>query len=225
MSGEFPRGFVETWEDFEKDNVTNFTETVASSATQDVSSKHGGWWVQTLAGDDADALLLAGERCYEVDEGHPLIFETRLYVTDADKASVFVGFTDDNAESVAVVIEDEDGTLNTVATDAFGFMLEGEQDATWQVMGVQTDVDNTQAALTSAADAGDSVIQTLRLEANPNSSGTVYHFIDGKLCTTNGTKTSWFGSGIVFCVALSSDDRATAYTACYDYIYACAPRS
>ena len=217
-----PREKVELWEDFTRDNVTPLRETVLDSATQDIStSKHGGWWTQTLAGDDADCCILAGELAWEVDEGHPVIFETRLFVTDADKASVFVGLTDANTES-AMIIEDEGGTLLTTPDDAFGFMLEGEQDTTWQVMGVQNTVDNTQAVVVGADDAADSTIQTLRFEANPNDSGTVYHFINGLLVST---KTSWFRSSIVYCPALASDDRATAYTADYDYLYVCAPRS
>jgi hypothetical protein len=219
MSGEYPRGMLELYEDFLHDNGS-LTEVVASSATQDVHEKHGGWWEQNLAGDGGDACLLGGERAFEVDEGHPLIFETRLYVSDVSVASVFVGMSDSNADSV--VYEDEDGTLESVATDVFGFMLEGEQDETWQAVATDTDVDKTQDAMTLSADAADNVIQTLRLEANPNDSGTAKYFIDGELVKT---KTSWFDSGIVFCPVLSSDDRDSAYNVYYDYLYCAAPRS
>ena len=220
MSGEYPRGMMEIFEDFLGDNSAGLTEVVAGGTSQDATSKHGGWWVQTLAGDEGDACCIATEVAFEVDEGHPLIFETRLYVTDADKASVFAGFSDANSDSV--IIEDEDGALNTVATDAFGALLEGEQDLTWQAVAVDSDVDKTQDPFDEGADAADSVIQTLRIEANPNDSGTAKYFLDGELCLT---KTIWFDSGIVYCAAVSSDDRAGAYTTNIDYIYVKAPRS
>jgi hypothetical protein len=222
MATDSPFGFVTLWEDFTRDNVTNLVETAASSATQDVISRHGGWWRQVLAGDDADALCLAGENAWEVDEGAPLVFETRLQTSVAASTSIFVGMSDANSDSV--VIEDEDGTINTVATDAFGFLLEGEQDATWQRMGVQNDSDNTQAAFTGTTDAANSTTQTLRMEAYASSSGTVLYFIDGKLCGS-GSPTSWFRSSIVYTFVLSSDDRGTAYNADYDYVFVEAPRS
>lgn len=221
-----PRGLVELWEDFTRDNVTNLVETVHTSATQDISTaKHGGWWTQTITSNEADDAILAGELAWEVDEGSELTLETRLFVTDADKASIFAGMSDANTET-AMIIEDEDGTLLTTPDDAFGFMLEGEQVTDpvqgWQVVGVQNTVDNTQAVVVGADTVADSTVHTLRLEANPNSSGTVVHFVDGKLVNTS---TSWFRSNIVYCPIVACDSRGTAYTTSYDYIYCCAPRS
>lgn len=223
MSGEYPRGTLELFEDFLGDNASNLTENVAGSTTQDVDAIHGGWWKQILAGDGGDACSIAGEVAFEVDEGHPLIFETRLYTSDADMSSIYVGMSDENSD--AVVIEDEDGELNTVATDAFGFLLEGEQTTdpvqAWQAVAVDTNVDKTQDVISGCTVAND-VIHTLRLEANPNDSGTVKYFIDGELLKT---KTAWFDSGTVFCPVLSSDDRDAAYNVYYDYLYCSAPRS
>ena len=147
--------------------------------------------------------------------------EVRLSVSDVSVASIFVGFTDDE-DDTGPPIEDEDGTLAATAADAFGFLLEGEQDETWQAVGIDTDVHETQYALTTADDAADGVIQTLRLEANPNDSGTVKYFVDGKLV---GTRTGWFDSSIVFCAVVSQDGRAAATNVDVDYIYVSAPRS
>jgi len=219
---DFPRGTLEVFEDFGGDNSAVLTETQGNNGSQDCGSKHGGWWVQTMTADEDSAALIATELAFEIDEGHPFIGEVRLYSSDVSVSSIFVGCTDDNAESGAVVIEDEDGTLNTVAKDAFGFLLEGEQDETWQIVGVQNDIDNTQEVLTKATDAADDVIQTLRIEANPNDSGTVKFFVDGKPVAT---KTGWFRSGIVYCFGVSCDGRAGVYTTNIDYIYASAPRS
>ena len=210
------------WEDFLRDNVTDLNETVVSGATQDVTNKHGGWWRQVMAGDDADAALIAGERMFEADEGFPLIFEAGVRSSTGNTTAAFLGLTDDPVETVAVVLEDEDGTLNTVATDAVGFMLEGEQDLTWQAMGVQNDVDNTQLALTLGADFAADTTQYVRMELNPNDSGTVLYFIDGLLVST---RTSYFRSEIVYCPAINSDDRSTAFNFDIDFIYASAPRS
>lgn len=223
MSGEFPLGMCELWEDFLKDNVTNLVETAVDSGTQDITDKHGGWWRQTLPAGELDALSIAGERAWEVDEGHPLIFETRLVVSAVTDFCVCVGFGDDvDSDSLAILFEDEAGSLSSNAADGFAFMVEGDQDATWQAVAVDTDVDETQVALTDGADVAAATVQTLRLEANPNDSGTVKYFIDGELVKT---KTSWFDSSIVYCPILSSDDRGTSATVDYDYLYVSAPRS
>lgn len=223
MSGEYPRGMLELWEDFLTDNVTNLVETAVDSGTQDILDKHGGWWRQTLPAGEADALSIAGERAWEVDEGHPLIFETRLVVSAVTDFCVCVGFGDDvDSDSLAILIQDEAGSLTSNAADGFAFMVEGDQDATWQAVAVDTDVDETQVALTNGADVAAAIVQTLRLEANPNDSGTVKYFIDGELVST---QTGWFDSSIIYCPILSSDDRGTAATVDYDYLYVSAPRS
>lgn len=218
-----PRGVTILDEDFHSDSPTasRWIETVASSATQDILNRHGGWWRQVMAGDDGDATLIAWEQTWEIDEGAPIVMEVRLRTSDSDKSSIFVGFTDNNAESGGVVIEDEDGTLNTVATDAYGFLLEGQQDETWQAVGVDTDVDNTQAAMTNTTDAADDTTQTVRMEAHTVSSGTVLYYVDGIL---GSTRTSWVDTSLVLCPAVSCDDRGTAYNLDTDYVYVRAVR-
>ena len=200
--------------------ASRWIETVASSATQDITDRHGGWWRQVLAGDDGDATLIAWELTWEIDEGFPLIMETRVRTSVAASTSVFIGFTDNNAESGAVVIEDEDETINSVATDAYGFLLEGEQDLTWQAVGVDTDTDKTQAVMVGTTDAANSTTQVVRTEANPNDSGTVLYFVDGIL---GSTRTSWVDTSLVLCPAVSCDDRNVAYNFDIDYVYVRAP--
>lgn len=223
MSGEFPRGLVEFFEDFLVDNASGasgLTETV-SGAAWDITDKHGGWFRSTGSTGEGDYSVLAGELTWEVDEGHPLVMEVRLKISDVSVASVFVGFTDAVADT-GPPIKDEDGALGATAADAFGFLLEGEQDETWQAVAIDTSVHETQDPLTDEADAADGVIQTLRLEANPNDSGTVKYFIDGKLVET---KTGWFDSSILYCPVVSTDGRAAATNVDIDYIYVSAPRS
>lgn len=213
------KGIVEEMHHFTRD-ISDYVETVASGATIDIQNRHGGWLVFTLAGDDLDAAMLGAEAVWEVDEGFPLIFEARIEISDVSVSSVFVGMSDANTETGGIVIEDEDGTLNTVPTDAFGFLLEGEQDGTFQAVGVQNDTDNSQVALTSAADPADATAVVLRMEADPNDSGTVRYFVDGKLVAT---QTSWFRSSILYTPVIACDDRGTAYTLHVDYWMVSAP--
>ncbi|KKL94662.1 hypothetical protein LCGC14_1862430 [marine sediment metagenome] len=221
MSGEYPRGFVELFEDFTRDNVTSLNQG-SSGGSQDITDKHGGWFGLTTASGATDYAWISGELSWEVDEGHPLIFETRLAVSSTTDFNVSVGFTDDTAEANAIIFTDEAGALVSECADGFAFMVEGDQDLTWQAVAVDTNVDETQVALTLGADIVASTIQTLRMEANPNNSGTVKYFIDGELVST---QTGWFDSGIVFAPGLSSDDRGTSSNVDYDYLYVSAPRS
>lgn len=219
MSGEYPRGIVELFEDFLTDNVTNFNEG-STGGSEDITNKHSGWWRLTTSTGEGDYAFISGEVAWEIDEGHPLIMEVRVKSDAVASTSCFIGMTD--AVDDQVTIEDEDGTLESDPDDAFGFMLEGEQDVTWQAVAVDSTVDETQVALTKGADAVDDVIQTLRLEANPNDSGTVKYFIDGELVST---QIGWFDSSIVYCPVVSLDGRAAAVNLDIDYIYVCAPRS
>ena len=222
-----PRGDVTFWEEFlnDQDTARPFTETVSAGGAQTFLGKHGGWWRHTVTGDDGDEIMMAAEPMFEVDEGFALIFETRLQTSVSASSSIFVGMTDANTESNGILIEDEDGTMFTAPDDAFGFLLEGEQDETWTVVGVQNTADNNSGApiaVTGSTDAANSVIQTLRMEASPNDSGTVEYFIDGALVST---RTSWFRSSILFGAAASSSDRNTAYLTDFDYFFVNAPRS
>lgn len=224
MSGEFPRGFVELYEDFLVDNGSAsscLTEnTTGTSASEDIHDKHGGWWRFASGGNDDEGISLAGELAWEVDEGYPLIFETRLFTDNAGKSSIFVGMND--AVNDTVVVMDEDGSVVATATDCVGFLLEGEQDETWGTIAVDSGTATSISYLTDATDAADDTIQTLRMELNPNDSGTAEFYIDGQLV---GTRTSFFDSSIVYCPILSSDDRATSYNPTFDYLYVSAPRS
>ena len=219
MSGEYPRGFVELFEDFTRDNVTSLNQ-ASTGGSQDITDKHGGWFGLTTASGGGDYAYITGELAWEVDEGHPLIFEVRQKIDDVSVCSAYVGMTD--AVNDNVIIEDEGGTLESDPDDAFGFMLEGPQDETWQAVAVDSGTDETQDPLTNGTDAADGVIQTLRMEANPNDSGTVLYFIDGELVKT---KTEWFDSSIVYCPAVAVDGRSSVCTLDIDYIYVCAPRS
>lgn len=224
MAGETARGEVmfDAADDFTHDNVTDLNETVVNTGAQDVRNKHGGWWRQVIGGNDADAVLIAGERVFEIDEGEPVIFETRLQVSDVSVASVWVGLTDDPVESIAIPYENEDGVPNTVADDSVGFLLEGEETVSWTAVGAQNTVANTAEILTTGPAGSDGITITLRMELWAHTSGYVEYYINGDLVAT---KTNWFRSGILFVPAVACDDRGTTYTVDYDYVICRAPRS
>lgn len=194
--------------------------TVASGATFARLAINGGAGVITMGGDDADVVSVFGPRAYEPDECGLGWFQTRLRTSDVSKSSIAVLMTDSDADTVT--IEDEDGALNTVPTDAFGILLEGEEDETWQTVGVGNDVDDTQRATTNIDDLTDNEWTTVRIEydRNGNAAQTVVRyrvFIDGVLLKTAGTDTSGWTvsaarSSIVYCPVVSVDDRGTAYT-------------
>jgi hypothetical protein len=175
----------------------------------------------TLAGDDADVVSVFGPRAYEPDEAGRMWMQARIRSSSVVAASIFVGFTDSDADTV--IIEDEDGTLNTVPTDAFGVLLEGEQDVTWQTMGVGNDVDDTQYASDNISDLAAATWTTVYIEADNrgNAARTVVRYrvrIDGTILTTTNTDSEGWTpsvarSSIIYCPVFSADDRGTAYTA------------
>lgn len=236
----FPGAFVTLWEDFLLDNVSetgalsNWLETSAGGGSQDIANVHGGVWRMTIGGDDGDDVLLAGEVVWEVDEGQPLEFETRVKMNAITGIGIYAGMSDANTEASGVnPIADEGGTLTTNATDAVGFMLDesaaGTQETTWQAVGVQNDTDNTQDALDDGADVVADTWQVLRMELTRASSGTARYYI-GKADEYGGgklvaTKTSWYRSSIAMCPIIGADDRAVATNVDWDYIFVQAPRT
>ena len=195
---------------------------VASDATFASKGQNGGVGVITLGGDDADAVAVYGPLGYEPDEAGRIWMRVRFQSSNVAAASLFIGFSD--AITDTVIIADEDGTINTVATDAFGVLLEGEQEGTWQTMGVGNGTDDTQQAVTNLpTDLAASTWTTIFIEGDNqgNSANTVVRYrvwIDGKIMQTastdnQGWTVSAARSRIVYTPAyMSADDRNTAYT-------------
>ncbi|MDZ4249701.1 MAG: hypothetical protein U0990_06380, partial [Candidatus Nanopelagicales bacterium] len=181
---------------------------------------NGGAGRITIGGDDADVVSVFGPRAYEPDECGLGWMQTRIRSSVVATASLFIGMTDSDADTV--IIEDEDGTIQTVPTDAFGVLLEGQEDGTWQTMGVGNDVDDTQFASSNITDLAASTWTTIRIEYDRNGNGaqTVVRYrviIDGVILRTsntdgNGWTVSTARSSIIYCPVVSADDRATAYT-------------
>lgn len=211
----FPISRIRYCDDFTQAQSDNnpWHETNAAGGSQSVHDEHGGWKRHALTAAQTAACLTATGQVIRPDMGAPVTLEIYIRTSDADKSSIFFGLTDDKDEANAVIIEDEDGNLNTVPTDAAGFLLEGEQDLTWQAVGVKGGNDLPQVLLSEMDDAADGVVQVLGLQVWTD--GTVLFFdnrrqvlkVDKML---DPTKT--------YAVAWSSDGRGTAHNVDADYV-------
>jgi hypothetical protein len=152
----------------DNDHIGQYSVHIASGASvTDAGANEGGGLLLIGAADDSGSVQLIGPLDYELDEGAPLSgsVEVNVTVDGGVEAAIFFGLTDQNAAS-EVPMEDEDGTLASLATDAVGFMLEVEQDATWQAVSVLSGTDGAQTTLTSANDYAVGTWQRLRYETN-----------------------------------------------------------
>ena len=154
---------------------------------------------------------MAGDVQYRPDEnGRILWLEGRVRTSNASSASCFFGFTDANNDTV--IIEDEDGNLNTVPSDAAGLLLEGEQLQRFQVVSVRGDNDGPQVDF-NEINIANNEWHVLRIEVNTEG--------DVK-CAVDGFYSDW-QRGILdptkeYCWAFSADGRGTAYNVEIDYL-------
>ena len=207
-------------------DTTNFvagrcTYLIADGTTFGVLAINGGAGRIAIATDVGDALAVYGPLAFEPDECTVAAMQVRIRNSDHSVASVFVGFTD--ALSDSVIIEDEDGTLNTIATDAFGILMEAETVADaerWQTIGVQNNTDNAQALVGSATDdvnvpanTVDSNWETIRIEGTAANSGTMRVYLEDGNSNLGlvATRTSFLDSSIVYAPVVSADGRDSAY--------------
>ena len=167
---------------------------------------------------ETDTGQIYGPLAFEVDECTLATLYARVRVSDVSVASVFIGWTDQVVAS-EVPMEDEDGTLESVATDAIGILLEGEQDETWQTVGVQNGTDNAQAVIGATTgdvtlpDATDNNWFTVVLELTAADSGTLKVYgedANGQLVLA-ATRTGVFRSSVCLTPVLSTDERTTTY--------------
>ena len=234
MPPEIIHGFVEQMLDFNhrQESAANIeigyglNLTVGTGGSHAILNQANGYLRQGLTTAATAGNMAATGLFFEPRSGGgPLILDTRVRTSDADSSSIFFGLTDAVTETNGVVIENEDGTLNTNPTDAFGFLLEGEQDETIQAIGVKGGVDHSLVALTDAEDFVNGEFRHLRLEVLSN--GTVRFLVDGanvheeKDYFTLGTA----AAPKAYAAVMSSDGRGTAYNVDWDYLYTCHPRA
>lgn len=192
---------------------------LGTSSTSEDAALAGGAQQATVGTNEAGAVVFAGPRLYSPAAGNPFWMECefKLGTNASNVAAVFIGFTDNNA-SAEIPIEDEDGTLETDATDACGWMLEQEQDATWQTVGVATDVDTAQTARTTLSDIINDTWFRMRVVVNGDGSADFwggYIDSDGYLnqWQKHATVTSAVATTAVLAPVVSFDGRAAAVVA------------
>ena len=160
-----------------------------------------------FAANNTAGSMAAGPVIIRPEYGGPIEVAVRVRTSDADKSSIFFGLTDASTETNAVMIEDEDGTLNTVPADAVGFLLEGEQDETWNGIWVNSNSDGDLTPLGhNAYDAKNNRWQMLHMQVY--SDGTVRWYVDGALL---GEKSKIIDPTEEYCWAIGGDARGTAY--------------
>ena len=220
---DLQRGRVNWIEDFtapfdSTDTIVGRCNFLVTGGTLTSSGVNGGGAEMVTSTGEGDYAVVYGPLAFEPDECTVAMMQARLRISPVASASMFIGFTD--AISDTVLIEDEDGTLESDPTDAFGVMLEGEQDGTYQTVGVQNGTDATQVAIgvgtddVTVPDETNNNFHTIKIEGAAADSGTMRVYLsDGNgFMGLVATRTAYFRSSIVYAPVVSLDGRATAVT-------------
>lgn len=196
------------------DTIVGRCNFLVTGGTVDSAGVNGGGADLATSSGAGDYALMYGPLNFEPDECTVAMMQARLSISDVSVTSMFAGFTD--AITDTVIIEDEGGTLNTVPTDAFGILLEGPQDETYQTVGVQGDADNAQVFIgdgtndTLVADQTDSNFHTIKIEGVPADNGTMRVYLSDVNDNLQlvATRTSFLDSSIVYAPVVSVDGRS-----------------
>ena len=198
----------ETWE-----------ENTNTGGTFTTQTNHNGLLRLAMGSAETAGGSACGSVQYRPDRtGGPLILEARFRTSDVSVASVFVGFTDSNSDTV--VIENEDGTLNTVPTDACGVLLEGEESLMWHAISVNGDNDGELEEIPGQEEDADSRWHIARVEVSPE--GHAIMSIDGKYALRRLNAVS---PDVEYTWVFAADGRGTAYNVELDYFEVTMPRS
>ena len=206
-----PNGWAAPYADGDINGPWLFNYTTGSITNADTP---GGAFALVGTAAESDIMEILGPLVFEVDAGLPITVEAEIQVqTDASTAAaVFFGFTDRRDKTEEPAIEDEDGTLESDATDALGIMLEAEQDATWQAVSVANGTDGAQTPLTDAADYVVGTWQKLQVSIVRNIDGVAQaeFYIDGK--KLSHTRTAAVTSSVRLAPVITLDERNAAVT-------------
>lgn len=220
---DLQQGRVHWIEDFTSpfattDTVVGRCNFLVTGGTLTSTGVNGGGATLLTSTGEGDYAVMYGPLAFEPDECTVAMMQARLSISPIASVSTFIGFTDAITDNV--LIEDEEGTLESDPTDAFGILLEGEQDETYQTVGVQNGADATQVAIGAAtndvtvADQTDGNYHTVKIEGVSADSGTMRVFlsdVNGNLQLV-ATRTAYFRSSIVYAPVVALDGRATAVT-------------
>ena len=210
---------LEFWEGNLRGGAANdwqpWTETV-SGATWSVQSLDTGMLRCALSANQTDSGQAAGEVQYRGDRNGLLTARARIRTSVANKSSIFFGLTDSNAETGGLVLENEDGTLNTVPANCAGLLLEGEQDEHWLGISVKGSADSDLIEIVGAPTVGNN--QFFAVGLSVNSDGDVIYYVNGmhspiqKAAVNPATQLCW---------SLSADARGTAYNVEMEIVEVC----
>ena len=220
---DLQQGRVHWIEDFTSpfdatDTVVGRCNFLVNGGTLASAGVNGGGAALITSTGEGDYAVMYGPLAFEPDECTVAMMQARLSISPVASASVFIGFTD--AITDTVLIEDEEGTLESDPTDAFGILLEGEQDGTYQTVGVQNNSDAAQVAIgvgtndVTLADQTDGNYHTVKIEGVPAASGTMRVYssdVNGNMQLA-ATRTAYFRSSIVYAPVVALDGRVTAVT-------------
>ena len=188
-----------------------WTQNTETGGAFTVVAAESGWLQLAMTNAQTAGGSMAGSVQFRPDRnGGPMQFLARVRVSVANKASVFVGFTDSNADSV--IIEDEDGTLNTVASNAVGVLLEGEQSLKWQGVSVKNNADGAQIPIGNQADVQNNEWHEVGVTVNRD--GSVYFMVNGQ---NSPVYDGVLDVDTEYCWAVGGDGRGTAYNLQIDY--------
>ena len=200
------------------DKIVGRCNFLVSGGTLTSAGVNGGGVDLVTASGASDHALVYGPLNFEPDECTVAMMQARLRIADVSVTSLFVGFT--NSITDTVVIEDEAGSLNTVPTDAFGILLEGPQDETYQTVGVQNNSDNAQVFIgagtndVTVADQTDNNFHTIKIEGVSAGSGTMRVYLSDVNDNLQlvATRTAFFVSSIVYAPVVAVDGRSAVTT-------------
>ncbi len=206
----------------DNDHMGDWSMHVTGGTLVDAALPGGTQNLLTSTGE-GDLAQITGPLAFEVDVGVPIIFECDLNVSvDASAAAaIFFGFTDSNsAGEIAIEFEDGGANLSANATDAVGFMLEAEDDATWKAVSVNAGTLGANTALTGSTDYAIGTWQRLRVEVGANGDTRYYIgqynsnnvFQDWSVLTAGETRTAALSTSVRLAPTISVDGRAAAVT-------------
>ena len=207
---------VEEFEDFvgydlQTSANKRWNETTATGGTWTIQATEDGRLRLAMGNAATAAGSMAGNVQYRPDRmGGPMTFLARVRASVAASSCVFVGFTDANND--AVIIENEDGALNTVASDAVGVLLEGEQSLKWLGISVKGDSDGALIPIGNQKDVED--FEWHEVGVTVNRDGSVYFMVNG---VNSPVYDNILDPTNEYCFAVGGDGRGTAYNLEVDY--------
>ena len=151
-----------------------------------VDGKVNGWVRISGNNEDGKGVAIGTGTVFSPSLNGPIAIETRVEMAALTTRSIFIGFTDANADDVAEPQTSNTVTMTPVASDYCGFVLDSQltDSADWHAVfrGGDVTASTTSTDLDLDEDATAAESQVLRVEIDTN--GTARWYVDGKLKST-----------------------------------------